>query len=465
MSFKSPLICCCACLMLIATACSKSDNDAHYKALEENRNQQQAQAQAQPSNPASSASPAASPVNAQQTASPGSPDAAHAQSRNYWTNFRGPNRDGRYDEMAVLTSWPAQGLQLLWKEPVGVGYASFTIADGLAYTIEQRRRQEVVAAYDVNTGRELWKQAWNAEYTDETGDGPRTTPTWDDGWLYALGATGELRVLNAKTGAVRWGKNILSDNQAENLQWAMSASPLIVDDKVIVLPGGSNGKSVVAYNKATGAPVWKVQNDRQAYVSPMLVTLAGRRQILVVSASRVFGLAPEDGALLWSQSWDTDMGINVSQPIIVDKNRFFISSGYGKGASLIEISGAGNSYQAKSIWTNINMKNKFNSSVLHEGHVYGLDEGILTCLDVNTGARKWKGGRYGYGQVLAASGHLIVMSDTGELALVKASPDAYTEVAKFTALDGKTWNYPAISGGKLFVRNAKEMAVYRIAAE
>jgi outer membrane protein assembly factor BamB len=385
--------------------------------------------------------------------------------RNYWTNFRGPNRDGKYDEMPVLTNWPAQGLQLLWKEPVGVGYSSFTVADGRAYTIEQRRRQEVVAAYDVNTGRELWTQGWNAEYTDETGDGPRTTPTWDDGWLYALGATGELRCLNAKTGAIRWGKNILSDNQAENLSWAMAGSPLIVDDKVIVVPGGTSGKSVVAYNKATGAPVWKVQNDRAAYVSPMLVTLAGRRQILVVSATRVFGVAPEDGALLWSQTWDTDNGINVSQPIIVDKNRFFISSGYGKGASLVEVTGSGNAFQARTVWTNINMKNKFNSSVLHDGYVYGLDEGILTCLDINTGARKWKGGRYGYGQVLLASGHLIVMSDAGELALVKASPNEYTEVARFAALDGKTWNYPAIAGGKLFVRNAKEMAAYKIGTE
>src|SRR4029079_5569805 len=146
-------------------------------------------------------------------------------------------------------------------------------------------------------------------------------------------------------------------------------------------------------------------------------------------------------------------------------NRFFISSGYGKGAALMEVVGSGGSYSARAVWTNINMKNKFNSSILHEGYVYGLDEGILTCLDVNTGARKWKGGRYGYGQVLVASGHLIGMSDTGELALVKASPDAYTEVAKFAALDGKTWNYPAIAGGKLFVRKAKEMAVYKIAAE
>jgi outer membrane protein assembly factor BamB len=245
----------------------------------------------------------------------------------------------------------------------------------------------------------------------------------------------------------------------------MAASPLVVDDKVIVLPGGSNGKSVVAYNKMTGTPVWKSQNDPQAYVSPMLVTLAGRRQIVVVSSSRVMGLAPEDGSLLWSSTWDTDMGINASQPIVVDKNRLFISAGYGKGAALIEVNGSGNSFQARTIWENINMKNKFNSSVLHEGHIYGLDEGILTCLDVNSGERKWKGGRYGYGQVILASGHLIVSTESGELALVKATPQSYTEVGRFAALEGKTWNYPAISGGRLLLRNATQMAAYNIAAQ
>jgi outer membrane protein assembly factor BamB len=452
-------------VVLILTGCSNSKNDTQYAEVEKNRAQQQQQAQAQSSQ--STAAAVASPQpNANAEASPAAnqsaPQAAHV-TRNYWTNFRGPNRDGRYDEMPVLTTWPAQGLQLVWKEPVGIGYASISIADDRAYTIEQRRDKEVVAAYDVNTGRELWTQSWNAQFEEETGDGPRTTPTWDDGWLYALGATGELRCLNAKTGAVRWGKNILQDNDAGNLPWAMAASPLIVDDKVIVLPGGTNGKSVVAYNKVTGAAVWKVQNDRQAYVSPMLVTLGGRRQILVVSSSRVFGLSPENGMLLWSQSWDTDNGINVSQPIMVDANRFFLSSGYGKGAALIEVTPSGNSLQARTIWTNVNMKNKFNSSVLHDGYVYGLDEGILTCVDVNTGERKWKGGRYGYGQVLLASGHLIIMSDAGELALVKADPNAYTEVSRFAALTGKTWNYPALAGGKLFVRNDKMMAVYRIA--
>lgn len=433
-------------------------NEQHYAALEQHRQQQAAQAPA--AAPAATATPIATPSPG---ASPTETAAAPASSgRNYWTNYRGPKRDGNYEATPVLTSWPSGGLSPIWKQPVGVGFASFVIADGRAYTVEQRRGQEVAAAYDVATGRELWKQAWNAEYTDSTGDGPRATPTWDNGRLYALGATGELRCLDANNGSVIWGKNILSDNGAENLQWAQAASPLVVDDKVIVLPGGSGGKSVVAYNKNTGAPVWKVLNDRQAYVSPMLVELAGRRQIVVVSSSRVVGLVPESGALLWSYPWDTDMGINVSQPVMVDNNRFFISSGYGKGAALVAVKGSGNSFTAETLWENINMKNKFNSSVLHNGYVYGLDEGILTCLDVNTGERKWKEGRFGYGQVLLASGHLIITSDTGELALVKASPDKYTEVARFAALQGKTWNYPAIADGRLLVRNANEMAAYDI---
>jgi outer membrane protein assembly factor BamB len=194
----------------------------------------------------------------------------------------------------------------------------------------------------------------------------------------------------------------------------------------------------------------------------MLVELNGRRQILVVSSSRVVGLVPENGALLWSYPWNTNSGINVSQPIVIDATRFFISSGYSKGAALVEVKGSGQSFTATTIWENINMKNKFNSSVYHNGHVYGLDEGILTCLDINTGDRKWKGGRYGYGQVILAGDHLILTSDEGELALVKASPDQYSEVRRFPALQGKTWNYPAIADGRLLVRNANEMAAYDI---
>jgi outer membrane protein assembly factor BamB len=207
-----------------------------------------------------------------------------------WTDFRGRNRDGRYTG-AIRTSWPREGLRRLWKQPIGAGYASFVVADGRAFTIEQRRDQEVVAAYDVQTGRELWTNAWNASFEESMGgDGPRATPTYHDGRIYALGAEGELRVLDAAKGTLVWRRNILSENGAYNLSWGMSAAPLIVDDTVIVLPGGTRGSSVVAYKKATGDPVWKALNDEASYTSPMLVTLGGVRQLLVVTATRVVGL-------------------------------------------------------------------------------------------------------------------------------------------------------------------------------
>ena len=464
-----------------------SGQETHYSELERHREQQRQQAAPAPAAdpnaataPAAAVAPSADPnaANANQPAAPGAqpaPGAAAAPSggeashaalpagRNYWTNFRGPARDGNYAERAVKVNWPAQGLTPMWKQPVGGGFASFVVADGVAYTIEQRRRQEVATAYQVETGRELWATAWNAEYTDTTGDGPRATPTWDEGRVYALGATGELRCLDAKTGRLVWSKNILKDNDAENIQWAVSASPLVVDDKVVVMAGGTSGKAIVAYHKATGAPVWKSQNDRASYTSPMLVTLGGKRQILAVTASRVVGLEPADGALLWSHPWPVEYGINVSQPIVVGKNRVFISAGYGKGAALLELTPGGQGFTSRAVWENINLKTKFNSPVYHNGHVYGLDEGILSCVNAETGERKWKGGRYGYGQVLLASGHLIVTTDQGEIALVKADPSGYQEVAKFAALEGKTWNVPALAGGRLLVRNASQMACYNLA--
>ncbi|HEU4596087.1 MAG TPA: PQQ-binding-like beta-propeller repeat protein [Pyrinomonadaceae bacterium] len=403
------------------------------------------------------------PVAVEQPAAAQGASAPNAQGarRNYWTNFRGPGRDGRHTEAALKSNLGA-GLPLLWRQPVGGGYASFVVADGAAFTIEQRRGQEVVTAYSIENGRELWAHGWDARFRESTGDGPRATPTWDAGRLYALGGTGELRCLDARTGRALWSKNILTDNGASNLTWGMAAAPLVVDEKVIVQPGGSSGKSVVAYNKMTGAPVWKVLGDEASYTSPMLVTLAGRRQILAVTARRVVGLAPEDGSLLWEHPWSNSSGINVAQPIVVTPNRFFISAGYGKGASLVEVASAGKGLAARSVWENNFMKNKFNSSVFHEGHVYGLDEGIMTCMDVSTGERKWKGGRYGYGQVVLVGGILVVTTEEGEVVFLKPTPAQHTEVARFNALSGKTWNVPAVADGRLLVRNETEMACYKL---
>ena len=435
-----------------------------YDALEADRARQRA-AVPPPSAPKSVPAPSVPPPSAAPAASGESPgesaSASHAPMA-VWPDFRGPARDGRSVE-TILTDWPAAGLRQLWKQPVGLGYASFVVAGGRAFTIEQRRRQEVVAAYEVETGRELWTNSWDGEFVETMGgDGPRATPTYHDGRLYALGALGEFRCLDAATGTVVWRRNILDDNGASNLDWGMSASPLIVDDKVIVLPGGSGGRSVAAYAKATGDVIWRALDDRQAYVSPMLVTLAGVRQVLIVSATRAAALDPAAGSLLWEYPWPTGQGINVAQPVLLGSDRVFLSASYGQGAAVFEVYRDGGRLTTRTIWENSRMKNKFTSSLLHEGYLYGLDEAILACVDAATGELKWKGGRYGYGQPIIAGDHLIVLTESGDVVLVKATPDRHDEVARFSAIEGKTWNHPVLANGRLLVRNLREMAAFDI---
>ncbi|HEV3201027.1 MAG TPA: PQQ-binding-like beta-propeller repeat protein [Bryobacteraceae bacterium] len=434
---------------------SFGSSERHYRQLEAHRAQFQA-----PEPPAPMADPTPSaPAKAESAPAP-------PAGSTYWADFLGPGRLGHYDQKPILTSWPAGGLQQVWKQPVGGGYASFTVANGLAFTIEQRRRNEVVAAYDVRTGRERWTHSWNALFEEILGgNGPRATPVWDDGRIYALGAQGELRCLESATGKLIWNKNILVENGAINLQWGMSGSPLVVDGKVIVTPGGGHGNSVVAYDKLSGKRVWGSLDDRAAYASPAVATVSGRRQLLVITAQRAVGLALEDGKLLWEYPWVTQNDINVAQPIVVAANRVYLSAAYGHGAAVLELTPQGDGFEARSVWANTRMKNKFNSAVLHEGFIYGLDDGILACVDAESGELKWKGGRYGYGQLLLASGHLVVLTEEGDVVLVPAEPEGHREVARFSALKGKTWNIPAISDGLLLVRNEVEMAAFRIAAD
>ena len=381
----------------------------------------------------------------------------------YWTDFRGPNRAGEYSESPINAEWPATGLPRLWKQPIGGGYASFTVGEGRAYTIEQRRDKEAVTAYDVETGRELWAFSYPASFDEVLGGpGPRATPVFHQGLVYSLGAMGDLYCLAAATGKPKWSKNILTDNDTKNIHWAMAGSPLIVGDLLIVTPGGPGGKSIVAYNRLTGAPLWKSLNDRAGYTSPILATLAGQRQIVWISGERAVGIGVEDGKLLWEYPFPAQMDMNCSQPVVIDDSDVLLSSAQGPGAALLKIAKEGDAFTAQPVWKNKRLKNKFNSSVLYKGYIYGFDEAVLECFDPQTGEVKWKGGRYGYGQLLLAGGYLIITTEQGELVLVRATPEGHQELARFQAIEGKTWNIPAIDNGLLLVRNTEEMACFRI---
>ena len=419
-------------------------------AIEKHREAQRTQAPAV-------AQPAPEPDVAAASPTREKPSADVVKASAHWTNFRGPDRDGHYRQQPVRTDW-AGPLTPLWKQPIGGGYGSIVVAGGRAFTIEQRGDRELAAAYDPQTGRELWTSAWDARFEGSPGGGgPRATPTWDDGRVFVLGATGEFRAIDAATGRTLWRTNILADASAANTDHGTSASPLVVDNTVVVLPGGANGQSVVAYDRQSGKRVWSALDDRPAYSSPMLVTLAGVRQILAHTETRLVGLSPEDGRLLWEFPWQTPYAS--AQPLITASDRVFISAESDAVMLQLAVGGDGR-LVARELWRTTRMNNKFTSAVLHDGFIYGLDEAILACIDASTGDLKWKGGRYGYGQVMLASGHLIVLTEEGELALVRADPASHQEVTRFSAIEGKTWNHPAMSDGILLIRNIEEMAAF-----
>ncbi len=381
-----------------------------------------------------------------------------------WPGYRGALRDGKSTETGLLKEWPPTGPRELYRKPIGLGWGAFAIGLGRSFTLEQRGADEVVACYDFENGDELWTHRYPARFTEQMGgEGPRSTPTLDSDRLYTLGAEGELCCLNALTGAKIWSANILKETKSENLHWAMSGSPLILDDRVYVTASGATkgSDSLLVYDKLTGELKLKTLNVKQSYASLEVVTLNGKKQLLDFAGDFLFGLEIADGKPLWSFPWEMSNDINASQPLVIGENRVFISSGYGKGCALIEIrpreSGG---FEAAKLWDNPHMKNKFAPAILHEGHVYGLDEEFLACMDAQTGKRKWKGGRYGHGQLMFADGRLIVVAEDGQLALVEASPEAYKEISKFQALDGKTWNLPALAGGRLLIRNDREMVAY-----
>ncbi len=379
-----------------------------------------------------------------------------------WPGFRGPHRDGQYDHTPIATNWPAAGLPALWKQPIGGGYASFAVAGGRAFTIEQRRELETVTCYDVETGRELWACGYPADFDEMMGgEGPRATPYCNEGKVYSLGAMGDLLCLDAETGKVLWKLNILTDNFAPVPYYGMAGSPLVVDDKVIVEAGGVKGHAIAAYDKKTGKPIWRALDDLAAYSSTMLMTIAGAPQLLAVTENRAVGLNLKDGGLLWMTPWIVkEKNRNNSQPIQIGANQFMLSAGYGTGSEAVEVSLLNGRYEARPVWHTTALKNKFSSSVYWHGFVYGLDEDMLACLDAQTGQRKWKDGRYGYGQVVMAQGYLIVLGGEGRLALVRANPDHWEELGGFQALAGKTWNHPALASGKILVRNGAQMACY-----
>ena len=375
-----------------------------------------------------------------------------------WPGFRGPGRDGIAAGVRIETDWSASPPVELWRRPVGPGWSSFAVRGDLLYTQEQRGDDEVVSCYRVTTGEPVWRHRDATRFWESNaGAGPRGTPTLSGGRVYTLGATGILNALDAADGAVAWSRNAASDTGARTPVWGFSSSPLVVDDLVVVATSGA----LVAYDLATGAPRWLGPAGGESYSSPHLLTIGGVEQIVQLSGDGATGVSPVDGTPLWDHPW---AGFPIVQPAQTADGDILISVSDSSGTRRLAVVDGPGGWTVEERWTSTGFKPYFNDFVVHGGHAFGFDGRILACVDVEDGERQWKGGRYGNGQLilLPEQNLLLVSSERGDLALVRATPDQFTELARFPAIEGKTWNHPVLAGGVLLVRNDQEMVAFRL---
>jgi outer membrane protein assembly factor BamB len=418
--------------------------------------------------PVAVATPAAAPAEAPTEAVPAvatkeaAPPAPTAPAmKTDWPGFRGPLRDDIVRGVRINTDWTQAAPAQLWRRPVGPGWSSFAVSGDLIFTQEQRGQDEVVACYRMSTGAPVWRHRDAARFWESNGGaGPRGTPTLNGGRIFALGATGILNALDAQTGAVLWKRNAQADTGAKLPGWGFSGSPLVVDDVVIVAASGI----LAAYDVATGKPRWTGAKDKGGYSSPHPAEIDGVRQILLINGSGLVSVAPATGAPLWKYEWE---GVAIVQPAVVGNGDVLVSvtsAMGGMGMRRLSVRHAAGRWTVEEKWMSTGLKPYFSDYVIHNGYAYGFDGAILSCIDLNDGARKWKGGRYGQGQLvlLADQDALLVVSEEGELALVSATPDGFKELARTPGLDGKTWNHPVVVHNVLLVRNDQEMAAYRL---
>lgn len=378
--------------------------------------------------------------------------------------FFGPNRDGTVPDIGLAKDWNKAAPKQLWRQPIGAGWSAYTVSQGHAYTQEQRGEEELVTCYELLTGRLIWAHADKARFTQwQGGEGPRATPTIHKDCVYACGATGILSCLDASTGRLIWQRHVLEENKIANIEWGICASPLIVDDLLIVTGGNTRGPVLFAYQAEGGSPAWKAGDDQASYASPVLATLAGRRVILSNNARSLTAHDPVTGTIVLEHTWGVDKWPKASQPVVIGTNQVFLSAGYGMGCLLLEVkAGSDGKLTTTELWTSMKMKTQFNSPALLNGHLYGLDDGRLACLDIMNGERLWKEGRFASGQSLLVGNLVIIQSEDGPVHLCAARTEGFQEFGRLDALSSKTWNHPTLAGRYLIVRNDREAACYEL---
>ncbi len=383
--------------------------------------------------------------------------------------FLGPQRRGVVAGPALARDWESMPPREVWRRPIGAAWSSFAIVGKYAVTQEQRGENELVVCYELDTGKPVWYHADKVRFEEIlAGVGPRSTPTIAGGKVYTMGALGLLNCLDGATGKPLWSHDVAKENGADTPErkpeWGKSCSPLVVNDAVVVSAGGPDGHSLVAYHKDTGEMLWHMGDSSSSYSSPLLAILAGQQQIVMINRSSVTGHDLQDGHILWSYEWPL-VNPKCAEPLVTGEDTVLVSAGYGLGSALLRVTPADGQWTVEQVWNERNLRNlksKFANMIQRDEFIYALDDGVLSCIEAGTGKRRWKGGRYGHGQLLLVGDRLLVQAESGELALVDPNPKKFAELGKITPLTAKTWNNPAIAGRKLLVRNHEEAVCYEL---
>jgi outer membrane protein assembly factor BamB len=380
-----------------------------------------------------------------------------------WPQWRGPNRDGVSPETGLLDTWPSGGPRLVWKtQGLGEGYSSFAVVGKRLFTQGQEGNEEFVLAFDVETGKQLWKTPTGSSAANDKGNGPRGAPTVDGNRLYAVAADGTLVCLTIETGKRIWGLNFVEKFGGRLPRWLYAESPLVDGDLLIVTPGGQNA-SVVALNKSTGEPVWKSQSDPAAYSSAVAFDAGGSRKVAVFTAKAAMGLDMKNGELQWRYEKANNKVANIATPIVHD-GYVFVSSAYNTGAALLKLTPSGGNVSASEVYFNKEVQNHYCSSVLVGDYLYGYSGSILMAVKFMTGEIAWRDRSVGKGSVIFADGNLYCMGEGGVVGLVQPTPVGYKEKSRFQIQKGSlpTWTVPAIANGKLYLRDQDTLYCYDI---
>ncbi len=384
-----------------------------------------------------------------------------------WPHWLGPNDNGSSPETGLLTKLPATGPKVLWKVPGGEGYSAVAVAGGRGITLVQRDGEELALALDAATGKELWKTRLGPAFKNPFGNGPRSTPSIQGGFVWAQSVTGPLVCLKADSGAVVWRHDLLKEFGAKNIRWGLSASPLIDGDTVLAIPG-AKGAGVAAFHKLTGKRIWKTGDDKAAYASPVAVTVGGRRQVIFFTAPGLLAVAADTGKELWRVPWVTAYDVNICTPLLAGK-RLFVASGEQVGSALFELTADG---PPKVVWESRGkmgvMTTYWANAVIHDGYLYGLsgefDKVIdLNCVELATGKLMWSRKKFGKAALTLAQGQLFLVTKTGDLVLVHCNPKGYLERGRVRLL-GDNRTVPTLADRRLYLRDLQNIYCLDVAA-